>query len=163
MSTGNMPTPKTPVPWVWLIGAVLATTCLVCPCGIGTGWWFGSGRGPAMQIPPPRWPVPTEAMAKKVFENLNKDDLATGYVRLLTVRKTNGVSTDHGGVKGYTMDCKLEFEFLKNWTLEQDPFLFIRAGNKNGKCVKGEKMAIKREVHFEKSEKGWRWGNLVVE
>ena len=115
------------------------------------------------KFPPPGGPVPTEAMAKKVFENLNKDDLATGYVRLLTVRKTNGVSTDHGGVKGYTMDCKLEFEFLKNWTLEQDPFLFIRAGNKNGKCVKGEKMAIKREVHFEKSEKGWRWGNLVVE
>ena len=49
MSTGNVSTAKPQIPrlWlVWLAAAVLATTLLVCPCGIGVGWLIGGSRGP---------------------------------------------------------------------------------------------------------------------
>lgn len=38
--------PKMHIPWLWLAPAILVTTCLMCPCGFGSGWWFGS-RGPS--------------------------------------------------------------------------------------------------------------------
>src|SRR5262249_215599 len=37
---------KPQIPWLWLAAAVLATTLLVCPCGIGVGWLIGGSRGP---------------------------------------------------------------------------------------------------------------------
>lgn len=42
----STPKPKIQVPWLWLAPAILVTTCLMCPCGFGSGWWFGS-RGPS--------------------------------------------------------------------------------------------------------------------
>jgi uncharacterized protein (TIGR03067 family) len=47
MSTSGESGQKAMIPWIWLIAAVVATTCLVCPCGFGVAWWLSSGRGPS--------------------------------------------------------------------------------------------------------------------
>jgi hypothetical protein len=98
--------------------------------------------------------APTEAMAKKVIEDRYKADVATGFVRLNSVRKTGAQDA------GRQVQCEVEFEFMKEWNGTFTPFLSWMAADEleeglRGKYSKGEKVRVKTHVDFKKTEKAW--------
>jgi hypothetical protein len=106
-------------------------------------------------------------MARKATEDRNKEALGTGYVRLVAVRKIDGVSRDIFGTKGYSMDCEIDYEVVKGWKwagfsgdlgplANGKPPEGMTFGGPDRTFKKGEKIVVKTLVEFEKAEKGWR-------
>jgi hypothetical protein len=98
---------------------------------------------------------PTEEQGRAAVLEDIKVHQQDKYIKLLTFRKTNGISSDVFGVKKYTMEGECEIEFLGDciWNgrlqTQQGPPDSCNA--KRGKHAK----AICSE-DFERTENGWR-------
>ena len=99
---------------------------------------------------------PSEADARKEFENKSKWSykIEKGIVKVLSFKKVNGQSGEAFGVKFYKMDYEAQLEFLKN-TPRRIGCLEFMEGDCGGHKA-GDKVAVKGEIGFEKTEKGWQ-------
>ena len=90
---------------------------------------------------------PSETDAKKVYENLWKDEIKRGEFKINSFKKINAQSGEVFGVKVYVIEVEAEIEYSSK---------DIPGGSLTTARNKGKIKKIKRELKFEKTEKGWQ-------
>lgn len=120
----------------WLLAALLITGCSGKPSEADAG----------------------ERIRSQIAQNSN------GLIRLVAIKKTNGIDTEIGGAQGYTMEWSAELEFLGDcvWdpsSLEAIPppqglDAFLHLTKK--RATKGSRVDLNGSTRFQKTENGWR-------
>lgn len=110
--------------------------------------------------------TPSPADGQKVLAG-KIEQQSKGVIKLLSFAKTNAQQAEIMGVKVYTMEYQAEIEFTSNcyWggpfggfevlTGKPGPFNFFMYQGKS-QATAGQRENISGQLHFEKTEKGWR-------
>lgn len=96
-------------------------------------------------------PRPSESDARQMLESYLGKSYKEGVVRVVRLRKTDGLAEVENGGNYYTMDYEAEIVFPR--------------GFMQGDYKAGEGYTRKGTLRFVRTEKGWRlvgeWGNKV--
>lgn len=105
---------------------------------------------------------PTEAVAKKVFENQYRDQINGGFAEIVSFKRTNGQASEMYGVKLYTIEYEADIKYPKgvNSNCSRTEFTgwdcwFAAIGGGQIR-QKGEIEKRRGKLIFERTEKGWK-------
>ena len=95
--------------------------------------------------------TPSESIGRQVFENIKKDEIDKGVLKIKNFKKVNGQSYEILGVKGYKLEFESEIEYLQDVKGQAMFSLAIKTIHKKGDIDKQ-----KGTLTFEETEKGWK-------
>jgi hypothetical protein len=100
---------------------------------------------------------PSEADARQVFENMNREGLNKGLMRIVSFRKTNAQNAELFGIKLHVIHYQVQIDWPKGVNSHCDPNRFTGWDCYGVEIHKvGETQTKNSYVQFEKTEKGWR-------
>ncbi|MDI6729420.1 MAG: hypothetical protein QMD44_10915 [Thermodesulfovibrionales bacterium] len=100
---------------------------------------------------------PSEADARKAYEDKNAKLFKEGVIRINSFKKVNAIEGELFGVKFYKIEYDAEVEFLKDYIIGDAVFGGVRVEKGRITKLKG------KYITFIKTEKGWKADNDQIE
>lgn len=112
-------------------------------------------KSPPKPTPPPAPATPSEADARKVYENEQHDDqnfavINADIAKVRSFKKTNGQMREQSGRKVYAFDYEVELECLREFDNR------MPGSSKGIDCSPGKTIKRSGAIQFEQTERGWK-------